>query len=326
MGGKKVLFIGLNFYNYDKAIVQELISQGYEVDSYPCFFPVNNPMVILLSFFKFEKIVNKQSESFRRKLVDSIGSGYDFVFIIGGVDTTDSFVAELKRKNPTSKFILYLWDSLENKPNILPLFKYFDKIFSFDRNNCNKHSEMKFLPLFYRNEYNRNTVNIGNVDVFHLGTVHSDRLKIVMNIVTMCLKNNISFNFKLRMERIYYYYKILTSSVLKWAKPYIIFEDVSHKANVDYIDNSKAVLDIQHPTQTGLTMRTMELVGMQKKIITTNEDILNYDFFSKENILVIDRYNPEIPEDFLTNPFIPIAENIRKKYCIKSWVENVFRE
>ena len=185
---------------------------------------------------------------------------------------------------------------------------------------------MKFLPLFYRNEYNRNTVNIGNVDVFHLGTVHSDRLKIVMNIVTMCLKNNISFNFKLRMERIYYYYKILTSSVLKGAKPYIIFEDVSHKANVDYIDNSKAVLDIQHPTQTGLTMRTMELVGMQKKIITTNEDILNYDFFSKENILVIDRYNPEIPEDFLTNPFIPIAENIRKKYSIKSWVENVFRE
>ena len=75
-------------------------------------------MVILLSFFKFEKIVNKQSESFRRKLVDSIGSGYDFVFIIGGVDTTDSFVAELKRKNPTSKFILYLWDSLENKPNM----------------------------------------------------------------------------------------------------------------------------------------------------------------------------------------------------------------
>ena len=47
-------------------------------------------------------------------------------------------------------------------------------------------------------------------------------------------------------------------------------------------------------------MRTIEIaLGMRKKSITTNLDIKEYDFYDKNNILIIDRKNPIINKEFL---------------------------
>jgi hypothetical protein len=90
--------------------------------------------------------------------------------------------------------------------------------------------------------------------------------------------------------------------------------------------NSKVVLDINHPNQKGLTMRTFETIGAQRKLITTNEDIKRYSFYNPNNILVINRKNPELNESFFYSDYEPIEDSIYNKSSIKGWLECLFLE
>jgi hypothetical protein len=85
----------------------------------------------------------------------------------------------------------------------------------------------------------------------------------------------------------------------------------------------KAILDIEHPNQRGLTMRTFETMGAQKKLVTTNALIAEYDFFDTSNICILDRKNPKIPKDFLESPLVPLAPDIYRRYSIEGWLDEI---
>jgi len=87
---------------------------------------------------------------------------------------------------------------------------------------------------------------------------------------------------------------------------------------------SKIVIDIQHPNQTGLTMRTIEAIGSYTKILTTNHDIINYDFYNPNNVLIIDRNNPQFDNDFFSKPIVPYEKDLYYKYSIEGWIDFLF--
>ena len=104
------------------------------------------------------------------------------------------------------------------------------------------------------------------------------------------------------------------------------YHSLSEKETVKTIENSKIVFDICNKNQVGLTMRTIEALGSQRKLITTNKDIVNYDFFDKNNIYVFDLESFEIPSAFLETEYHEINENIYKKYSLSSWINTIFEE
>jgi hypothetical protein len=65
-------------------------------------------------------------------------------------------------------------------------------------------------------------------------------------------------------------------------------------------------------------------MGLQKKLITTNSDIKNYDFYNPNNILIIDIKRPEIPKAFFENEYEKLPEDIYNKYTLSGWIKNVF--
>ena len=67
---------------------------------------------------------------------------------------------------------------------------------------------------------------------------------------------------------------------------------------LDYYQKSKVILDINHPYQRGLTLRTFEALGA-KKIITTNQEIKKFPFYNENNVFVIDRTNIRLNKSFL---------------------------
>ena len=73
-----------------------------------------------------------------------------------------------------------------------------------------------------------------------------------------------------------------------------------------------------------MSFRVFEALGHRKKLITTNKDIVNYDFYHPQNILVLDKEKMEIPEDFVFSPYVEIDETVFAKYKIKNWVKEVF--
>jgi hypothetical protein len=63
---------------------------------------------------------------------------------------------------------------------------------------------------------------------------------------------------------------------------------------------------------------------MNKKLITTNPDIINYDFYNPNNIQVIDGENIRFDAKFFNVPYEPIPEMIYNKYTLSDWVDVVF--
>jgi hypothetical protein len=67
-------------------------------------------------------------------------------------------------------------------------------------------------------------------------------------------------------------------------------------------------------------MRTLEVLGARRKLITTNAEVVHYDFYDPKNILVVDRENLKIPPDFLKSEFRPLPDFIYQKYSLKGFL------
>ncbi len=63
---------------------------------------------------------------------------------------------------------------------------------------------------------------------------------------------------------------------------------------------------------------------MQRKIITTNQSIKNYDFYKPNNILIIDEKHITFKPEFFNTPYEPIPESVYNKYTLSIWVNVVF--
>ena len=68
---------------------------------------------------------------------------------------------------------------------------------------------------------------------------------------------------------------------------------------------------------------TLEALGMNKKMITNNRSVMEYDFYNPNNILVIDFDNLVIPKEFFQTPYQPLDAAIKQKYHLRSFVKTV---
>ena len=106
----------------------------------------------------------------------------------------------------------------------------------------------------------------------------------------------------------------------------VSFKSLNKFDVIDIIKKSKCIIDIQHPNQTGLTMRTIEMLGAKKKLLTTNKEIEKYDFYNKNNIFVFDRNNPKIDVEFFIKDYESIDHITYEKYSINHWIKNIFKD
>ena len=89
---------------------------------------------------------------------------------------------------------------------------------------------------------------------------------------------------------------------------------------IEHIEKTKCILDAPQKGQNGLTIRTIECLGAKRKLITTNQDIVNYDFYCPENIYV---YNGEFDYNsiFFKTNYKDIDNEIYKKYLLDNWLD-----
>lgn len=322
MSKQKVLFIGIGFYDYDQAIINEFEKLGYDVDY---FSEVPKSFWYKLSLrFNFKKGANHSVNKVNSFIVANSKNDYDLIFVIKGEFISIESIKLIKSKNKAGKFLLYLWDSLDRIHIDECKFNLFDKIYSFDRVDCSKNKNFLFNPLFFRNEFKYSKDNdVFDNDLFFLGWYHSDRFKLVKKIDLFCTANHLKTKLLLYTSYINYLLHSLTGGELKGNKKFLFFKPLSSNANVDHISRSKVVLDVAHPSQSGLTMRTIELLGARKKIITTNSDIVNYDFYNKDNILIIDRDNPVLNKIFFETPYKHLDSSIIGYYQIDNWLKRM---
>lgn len=329
---QKVLLIAPLFFNYYKEMIEELKQMGFIVD-YICDAPSNSNISKAIGRINKNLIKGQTKKYFNDKVLPSINNKkYDYVLVVGGMtfSFTPEMMGKIKEMNEDAIFCLYQWDSEKNLPYSTVIHKYFDRVFSFDLNDCAINSMYKFLPLFYTDLYK----NIGlkeNVefkyDCSYVGTAHPQKYKDINEIsiaVKKIMPKQLIYHY-MPSKLKYIYHKIL-SPEFKNAK-LINFE--YNKLSSDDLNQifleSKCVLDAPQAGQTGLTIRTIECLGAKRKLITTNKDIKKYDFYNENNIYVFDGKLDDNSKFFLED-YIELSNDVYEKYSLRSWLKTMLYE
>lgn len=328
---QNVLFITPSFFGYEKALKEKLEALGATVDMYEERLHGSFTDAVCLRL-RLHKVIQGRINNYFRSIFNTTAvKQYDYVWINNPEALTEGLLLELKAQQPQAKFCLYMWDNFRNKPMVPKLLKHFDHVASFDREDCELYG-MNFLPLFYTDAYQydeNKAMREFQYKVSFVATAHSDRVALIRKLRNQCDRHDWKYYFYLFLPNklTFYGLKVLEKGYRGAVISDISFESLSHEAIQDVVKQSEAIVDIQHPLQTGLTMRTFEIaLGMRKKLITTNKTVENYDFYHPSNICIIDRENPSIPEDFMTTPYFMLDEELYQKYSITSWIMTFFHK
>lgn len=331
--GSRVLFIAPKFFGYEREIKLELERVGCQVE-WRNERPASSPLIKALIRFRPELVAMISDAYFDRIIQEAVERQFDTVFVIKGEALSLERLRRLRRCLPEARFLYYSWDSLKNFKNSGKKLSCFDKVYSFDRFDCINDQGIKHLPLFYVNAYEALAASSAadateqDIDLLFLGSIHSDRYQVVQRIFKAAdiAAPNVKLyaHFFYQSRWVFVVRKLLDRyfRLIPWRD--VQWQSLSLQEVLALVSRSRILVDIHHPGQTGLTMRTIESIGAGKKIITTNQDIVNSDFYCSDNILVIDRSSPVISKSFIEIPYRPLPDKIYRRYSLRSWLDEIF--
>ena len=330
--GKKILLVGLP--GYPDGIIKKMKELGAEVD-YIHDKPDEGFATKSLGRIGVGFYQDKLNDYYKLVLTPLKDRDYDFVLVLRGEYTPVDSIKLLREYYPNAKMVLYIWDGLNklNTKGIEKKWPYFDRVYTFDRVDYEANKDqISFLPLYYYDEYLPAEVKSANAedlqyDISFIGTGHDDRIRIIKNLMEQGKKEglNVFSYFYMPHKLVYLKNKATNGEFKDVSEKDINYEMLPFETLYSTYADSRCVVDVENKGQHGLTMRSIEILGLKRKFITTNKDIVNYDFYNPNNILVIDRENPVLDMEFFNKPYEELDAEIYKKYSIENWVLEVLK-
>ena len=317
----KICVISFDFWGYDAHIVETLKEKGIEA---------NHIKIGAVSYENFrERLTNFFSKVFlgknlkyqkRQKFVieqlDKLGH-QDQILVLNA-DTFDHSTLEYMKKC-ANRFITFLYDNLDRYP-VQDKLHFFDKIYSFDDKDIEKHgferlTNYNYLPFLSQEKQNPSE------DALYITSYDKKRIK-QLDILSQKFEE-----LRLKFDLYVIGKKSWKNQLMKpFSKNKIVFtrKRINHENLPEFYKRTKVILDLMRENQYGLSFRVFEAMALEKKIITDNEKIKNYDFYNPNNILVLNKDFSNITKEFFETPYQSLPEEIYKKYTLEKWVERVF--
>jgi hypothetical protein len=313
----KITIISFDNWGFNSHIVTALKSEGHSVHQINfSHFTYKYPNILFRSYnFILKAIFKKNLKNihYGKEIIKKLKENdeiQDIILTIKGDFIDPRSILEFK--NYTEKSIAYFNDSTNRCPKIKRVIPYFDEVYSFEKEDCKKYN-LKFITNWiYPAKTNPNQK--AGYQVFNISS--KDNRSPIISKVTTILKEK-KINYKI----------IVFDKTNKNQDPNIEYtsEHLSLSEVNKYIHNAQVLLDINRNGQKGLTFRVFESLGLEKKLITTNLDIKNYDFYNPNNILIIEEKKPNIPLTFFDNEYEKIPEEVLRNYTIEGWINQVLK-
>lgn len=325
---KKTIILGMNrSYSLIYEIEKNLNFLGFEV----YVISVNNSFTYKN---KFQKIINYlakkifKSIEIERKLklepnlkefdekINQLNAKIDYALFVRCDSFPISFIKRIKKI--THKTIAYQWDGLHLFPDAIKRIKFFDRYFVFDGKDLKVDPRILPTTNFYF-DYDQNSYEDEVIDksIYFFGTYINFRMDIIHRLagkikeIGFLPDINILAYSRDNIEK----YK---GSEIKFLK-----EGISFEKNIQNARKASVLVDFVNGKHNGLSFRTFEAIGYQKKLITTNSEIIHYDFYHPNNFFVLNENNLDQLEEFLLKPYVKLDETIRRKYSFTNWIKYV---
>jgi hypothetical protein len=320
--GTRVLLITPQFYGAEKEIKSVLEILEYEV-----IWLENKEMPFdyhgTKSKFKFLRrlyffIFSPSVRYLRSELKNIKNFKFDILFTINAHCICPFLFRKLKKANPRFYSILYLWDSFEmyNWKNELRLF---NKVYSFDPEDS-KNFNLTYKPNFcispdkiFSNAYT--STNEPIYDLFFVGKFSPVRLRILDKLEVLSetqavrlfiklypgykifLHNRTIYNFFRRFNFRNIWFQNYTinyeavEGILK--RKYLLSDPISYPETQSKLSNSNVILDLPYEFQKGHSHSVIYALANGRKLITTNINITNENFYNPDQIHILNFNNPE---------------------------------
>ena len=205
------------------------------------------------------------------------------------------------------RLIYWYWDPVRLKyaPNLIS--DQWEK-WSFDKEDC-RNFDLKYNSTYFFNSIKLSRQKI-IYDVFYIGQ-DKGRLNKLLS-----LKNKLE-NFSLKTC-----FHIVSDKKL-FSDKKIFNRRISYSEVLNYISKSKSILEFVQQNQSGLTLRSMEALFFNKKLITNNSSVKNYDLYCKENIFIIGEDDINNIQQFIDTPYKTLDKSIIEQYDFKNWLERI---
>lgn len=173
-----------------------------------------------------------------------------------------------------------------------------------------KYGATFYNPRLALNCFDKDPETTTDCDLLFVGT-DKGRKGFLLNLKSQLEKNKVVCDFK-----------IVDNFRSLFSRKYS--REISYKNLCRLNKRTSAILDVVQDGQTGLTLRIMEGLLFDKKIVTTNAAIrTDKDFKDNPNIYVITKDNIKELYTFLKKPMVEYPNDLKAKYSFTSWLKRI---
>lgn len=273
-----------------------------------------------IKFFKY--LYDKVASLEYKKIINSYDIEFDYFLVVSSGKFTEGFIRELKKRNPNIKTILFLWDKL-SYTSWGEHIHAFDYVFTFDRNDHKKYGYF-FRPTFYTGINLNKEINFKDrkYGLYYIGHLRDlERYKFIFRLSNYMKKTKLDFFTKLYSKK----KKEMIVLPQNYDKNLITHTRVSFYDDLENTRNTRVILDLSYGEQIGLTLRCLNAIESNTKILTNNKDIVNYDFYNEKNIKIVENIDEieKVDIRFFEEEPEKIPEDIKYRYSIDGFIDEI---
>lgn len=241
--------------------------------------------------------------------------GYDRIVVMDVAALMDtSLFSFLRSCSASADIFIYSWnmDLSDGQVKILKekAERYSCGLYSYDEGFCARHG-FTFNTIMFDAGLRCPPVPL-ECDAVYLG-LSKDRLDVVERVARVLTQAGLQLDFT-----------VVGPGAADGMEPYIKQSKnyVPYQEYLLRIYRSRAIVDIAQHGQLGYSMRVMESIFYDKKLITTNPHVVDAPFFKYGNVLVLDECTSLIEvKEFMARPTAPYGDEIRRYYSVEAWAD-----
>lgn len=223
----------------------------------------------------------------------------------------NNFYNYLKKRYPQVKFVLFCRDLIETYQNFNINFykEKFDLVLTYDKKEAQEYNINYYPQIFNKIDFLKN--NIQKSDLFFVGK-SKNRLNKILNIYEFLNNKQFDLDFNIvdvNKEKQLYKDSINYNKRLPYTK---VLKKVS---------KTNCILEVVQKKSSGLTLRALEALFYNKKLLTNNNLITEEKFYNDKYIQVFDKIS-NIDEKFLKNDIkVNYSNKLKQKYTLDSLLD-----
>lgn len=224
----------------------------------------------------------------------------------------DDMIEYITQNAPKVNLNVFYWNPIKNNYTIKQELMNKCKVWSFDKKDCDKY-KLRYNHQFFFFGYNDSFHDEAyRNDVFFVGR-DKERLQLLMQLADYFDKEKLKSKIIVTREKRKVY--------SKEQERFLSLEGIPYEETLRYSANTKCLLEIMQDGQEGFTVRTLEAMFFNKKLITNNQTIREFDFYDPKNIYILGDKRENLIKFILEND-ANWNSDILHKYSFADWLNN----